>query len=61
MGFSQFWKRALKLHGNFPKLNILWTDVGANLSVYANPMYTSTLGIFGKQRLDALLVQVIQG
>lgn len=38
---------------------MLQVDVGANVSVYANPMYTSTLGIFGKKTRDALLVQVI--
>lgn len=41
-------------------VNILQIDVGANLSMYANPMYTSTLGIFGKQPIGALLVQVVQ-
>lgn len=40
--------------------DILQIDVGANLSVYANPVCTSTLGIFGKQPIGALLVQLIQ-
>lgn len=33
--------------------NIIQVDVGANLPVYANPVYTSTLGIFGKQSVSA--------
>jgi len=41
-------------------MNILQVDVDTNLSVYANSMCTSTLGIFGKLPIGALLVQVIK-